>query len=529
MNKKCEDKSLDAKGVAYLWKRVVDLVTGVVPKKTSDLINDSGYVTNFGELSPEQKAELRGPKGEKGDKGDPGTPGPEGPRGQQGAQGPQGAQGIQGPQGPAGVGVPAGGTTGQVLKKKSNTNYDTEWVTGGGGEQVQSDWNQSDNTKVDYIKNKPTIPAAQIQSDWNQSSSSSADYIKNKPTIPDISSKADKATTLAGYGITDAKIVSGVITLGSDTITPLTSHQDISGKADKVGSATSGNFAALDSNGNLTDSGHKHSDYLTSHQDLSNYVQKSETAGLIKNDGTIDTSTYLTSSTAHQVPSGGNSGQVLKKSSATDYDYAWANQTETYPSAYCTTAGGTALKVANCSLWTATANTYLHILMGTANTSQSALSLKVNGNPSAAGAPIYINGVVSSSTNYTLPAGSYIIFYDGTNFYFNTDGTIPFVEKAVTVETASGATLTAQVGKYYTLSNVGTLAITLPTIAAGTTKVQTVTFYISAGSTPAVTFTSTHSIYYSDGFEIAADSTYEVNALWNGADWIVASVKIVVA
>lgn len=34
-----------------------------------------------------------------------------------------------GPQGPAGPGVPAGGTTGQVLAKKSNTNYDTEWKT----------------------------------------------------------------------------------------------------------------------------------------------------------------------------------------------------------------------------------------------------------------------------------------------------------------------------------------------------------------------------------------------------------------
>ena len=35
--------------------------------------------------------------------------------------------------------------------------------------------------------------------------------------------------------------------------------------------------------------------YLTSHQSLTNYVQKSETVGLIKNDGSIDTSTYLTS------------------------------------------------------------------------------------------------------------------------------------------------------------------------------------------------------------------------------------------
>lgn len=86
--------------------------------------------------------------------------------------------------------------------------------------QIQSDWTQSDNTKLDYIKNKPslatvattgsysdlsgtpslanvatsgsyndlsnkpTIPAAQIQSDWNQSDNTQLDYIKNKPTIP---------------------------------------------------------------------------------------------------------------------------------------------------------------------------------------------------------------------------------------------------------------------------------------------------------------------------------------------------------
>jgi len=46
-------------------------------------------------------------------------------------------------------------------------------------------------------------------------------------------SKADVAATLAGYGITDANINNGVITLGNNTITPLTQHQDISGKADK--------------------------------------------------------------------------------------------------------------------------------------------------------------------------------------------------------------------------------------------------------------------------------------------------------
>lgn len=60
-----------------------------------------------------------------------GLPGPQGETGPQGPQGPQGetgATGATGPQGPAGEGVPAGGTTGQILAKASATDYDTEWV-----------------------------------------------------------------------------------------------------------------------------------------------------------------------------------------------------------------------------------------------------------------------------------------------------------------------------------------------------------------------------------------------------------------
>jgi hypothetical protein len=43
-------------------------------------------------------------------------------------------------------------------------------------------------TSGDYddLTNKPTIPAAQIQSDWNQSNNAALDYIKNKPTIPSV-------------------------------------------------------------------------------------------------------------------------------------------------------------------------------------------------------------------------------------------------------------------------------------------------------------------------------------------------------
>ena len=71
-----------------------------------------------GEAGPE------GPAGPQGEKGDTGATGPEGP---------QGEKGDTGATGPAGPGVAAGGTAGQVLTKKSATDYDTEWTTPSAG------------------------------------------------------------------------------------------------------------------------------------------------------------------------------------------------------------------------------------------------------------------------------------------------------------------------------------------------------------------------------------------------------------
>lgn len=48
--------------------------------------------------------------------------------------------------------------------------------------QAQANWNETDDTKADFIKNKPTIPAEQVNSDWNSSSGKSE--ILNKPSIP---------------------------------------------------------------------------------------------------------------------------------------------------------------------------------------------------------------------------------------------------------------------------------------------------------------------------------------------------------
>lgn len=52
------------------------------------------------------------------------------------------------------------------------------------------------------------------------------------------------------------------------------------------------------------------------------------------------------------------------------------------------------------------------------NTAKSALTLNIG---STGAKPIYINGQPSSADNYTLPGGQYLVYYDGTNYYFRTD------------------------------------------------------------------------------------------------------------
>lgn len=72
----------------------------------------------------------KGMAGAQGEQGDTGLQGPQGIQGATGSQGPAGATGATGP------GVATGGTTGQILAKNSNTNYDTEWVDPSTGDVI---------------------------------------------------------------------------------------------------------------------------------------------------------------------------------------------------------------------------------------------------------------------------------------------------------------------------------------------------------------------------------------------------------
>ena len=108
--------------------------------------------------------------------------------------------------------------------------------------------------------------------------------------------------------------------------------------------------------------------------------------------------------------------------------WVWMNMgsldgnSNTVPSFQIETAAATAAKVGTCTNYSLLANSYSHANIRYSNTSKTALTLNVN---SKGAKPIYINGAASSTSNYTLPAGTYIVYYDGTNYHFRTDGVIP--------------------------------------------------------------------------------------------------------
>lgn len=146
--------------------------------------------------------------------------GPQGPKGEDGSDADVTAENIASALGYTPQEELVSGTNIKTINNISLLGSGNIDIQGGGGTQVQSNWNETDTSSPAYIKNKPTIPAAQVQADWNVTNTSSMAFIKNKPTIP-------------------------VVT----------------GKADKVSGAESGDFAGLDANGNLTDSGKKASDF----------------------------------------------------------------------------------------------------------------------------------------------------------------------------------------------------------------------------------------------------------------------------
>ena len=101
----------------------------------------------------------QGIQGDIGPTGPAGTTGAQGIQGDPGAMGATGSQGIQGAQGPVGQTGAQGtmGTTGSQGAMGIQGDQGLTGATGAQGPSVQSDWDQTDTTALDYVENKPTL------------------------------------------------------------------------------------------------------------------------------------------------------------------------------------------------------------------------------------------------------------------------------------------------------------------------------------------------------------------------------------
>lgn len=114
MAKKYTDNSLAGAGAVAGVPCQIQSITPITGgNRVTFLWKDNNNVSHTSTLDV-----MNGLKGDKGDQGEKGATGIQGPKGE------QGEQGIQGPQGETGIGMPTGGTLGQVLIKDSSSDYD---------------------------------------------------------------------------------------------------------------------------------------------------------------------------------------------------------------------------------------------------------------------------------------------------------------------------------------------------------------------------------------------------------------------
>lgn len=111
---------------------------------------------------------------------------------------------MDGQDGAPGQGVPSGGTTGQVLKKKSNTDYDTEWASAGG---------------VDPATATPLM-------DGTAAVGSSTKYAREDHVHPSDTSKQDSITATGILKGSGAGIVSAAVA-GTDYLTQATNYSPV--------------------------------------------------------------------------------------------------------------------------------------------------------------------------------------------------------------------------------------------------------------------------------------------------------------
>ena len=177
--------------------------------------------------------------------------------------------------------------------------------------------------------------------------------------------------------------------------------------------------------------------YLTSHQDLSNYIQKSQTAGLIKNDGTVDTTQYGT----YSKPSGGIPASDLA-----------SGVIPTVP-VQDVTVGGTSV-----------VNNGTAVIPAIPDVSGKADKVLVaTTEPSGGMLPnvLYQFGELSGNTTFTLATPSDNTIANHYYFTFDTPSTAPTITWPTGLTWFGGSAPTISASKHYEISVLNGIAIAM--------------------------------------------------------------------
>jgi hypothetical protein len=208
------------------------------------------------------------------------TPGATGPAGPAGPAGPTGSQGIPG------VGVPVGGTAGQVLAKVDGVNYNTEWI-----DQSAPDFISSVSAPLAVTSGNLTVNLAGYATETFVTSQG---YITSAALVPYLT-KADNLGSLTNFATARDNLNLG--TLNTPTFAGLT----LQGSGANVGQYTPTSLS------------------LT-HTTLGSFVI-SPSSGITFPDTSVQTTAFVTGS---GLPTGGTVGQVLTKNSGSNFDASFA-------------------------------------------------------------------------------------------------------------------------------------------------------------------------------------------------------------
>jgi hypothetical protein len=111
---------------------------------------------------------------------------------------------------------------------------------------VQSDWTQTDNQAPDYIKNKPTIPAAQVNSDWD--ATTGVAQILNKPTLATVATSGSYNDLINKPTIPAAVTKTSDLTNdGEDGVNPFITAADVPAAVTSVGLTMPSAFSVANS------------------------------------------------------------------------------------------------------------------------------------------------------------------------------------------------------------------------------------------------------------------------------------------